>query len=141
MDPTDSSATRSIYRTYLQTSGTTYRNGISSRSSWYWLVGCLWSTAFTLRSEYSLNIPNGLAMRSWCATAFSRVSGEARPAYILPESGLAEAHELSHAYCIKKTLTGASSIEIIAENQLIIGLTTNRKPDCNRNKAKIAHHA
>ena len=32
MDPTDSSATRCISRTYLQTSGTTYRNGILLRS-------------------------------------------------------------------------------------------------------------
>src|SRR5438874_13602367 len=76
MGPTDSSVTQCIFRTYLQISVITYRNGISSPSSSCWLVGRLWFIAFKPRNEYSLNMPNGQHTSFWSATVFSQVFGE-----------------------------------------------------------------
>ena len=81
MGPTDWSATRCISHTCLQTSGTTYRSGIRSRSFWCWPGGRLWCTASKPRSEYSLNIQNGQPTSLWSATAFFPVFGESAAVY------------------------------------------------------------
>jgi hypothetical protein len=54
---------------------------------------------------------------------------------ILPESGPAWARELSHAYCINKTLTRATPIEIIA---LLSRKKTSRPERPNKLKAAFS---